>query len=256
MHSPFVTAASIIMNLSAMLVNLLPLQSSYPHSTFTYGVLFSIPSLIRMSGQSSGGKKDVGSSKRTQPRSWSNFEAYIPFFRDVVAYSGLDWRTVDRGLWVLGGRLNTTMKKQNTAKPEEAEVSALDLNQQQRESCFTQIPSELMDKVYLAIRKQWGSISFRHRGIEVSPRLIKTAIELLNEEPAKVLPQNCRNDVRERTPDGLDRRIKVRLNSDLRTANIISDVLKDASIVEIIQIESARTGRMVKATRLFEEYCW
>lgn len=195
-------------------------------------------------------------SKRTQPRSWSHFEAYIPFFRDVVAHSGLDWRTVDRGLWVLGGRLNTTIEKQNTAELEDGEVATLDLNHQQKKSCFTPILPELMDKVCLAIRKQRGTISFRHRGIGVSPRLIKTTIELLNEEPTKMLPQNCRNDVRERTPDGLDRRIKERLNSDLRTANIISDVLADASVVEIIQIENARTGRMVKATRLLQEYCW
>lgn len=195
-------------------------------------------------------------SKRTQPRSWSHFEAYVPFFKDVVAHSGLDWRTIDRGLWVLGGRLNTTIEKKNTAKPEDAEFTTPDLDPQQKESSFIPIPPELMNKLCLAIRKQWGTISFQHRGIEVSPRLIKTAIELLNEEPTKVLPQNSRNDVRERTPDGLDRRIKERLNLDTRTANIISDVLKGASIVEIIQIENARTGRMIKATRLLQEYCW
>lgn len=71
-----------------------------------------------------------------------------------------------------------------------------------------------------------------------------------------MLPQNCRNDVRERTPDGLDRRLKVCLKTDLRMANIISEVLEKAGIVEVVQVKNPQTGRTVKGTKLFPEWNW
>jgi hypothetical protein len=86
--------------------------------------------------------------------------------------------------------------------------------------------------------------------------LIKVAIEVLNAEPTKTLPQNSRNDIKEKTPDGLDRRIKEYLNTNLRTANIISDVLEQAGIVQIVRIKNPRTGREVKGTKLLKEWCW
>lgn len=118
------------------------------------------------------------------------------------------------------------------------------------------IPSELLDKVCSAVNQYWESIPFKHRGIKISRELIKITMELLNAEPTKELPQNCRNDVKERTPDGLDRRIKENLNSDLRTANIISDVLKSAGIVDTIPIRNLKTGRSVKGTKLVQEWGW
>lgn len=81
-------------------------------------------------------------------------------------------------------------------------------------------------------------------------------MEILNAEATKTLPQNCRNDVREKTPDGLDKRIKESLNTDLRTANIISDVLKLVGIVEIVQVINPQTGRLVKGTKLLQEWSW
>ena len=81
-------------------------------------------------------------------------------------------------------------------------------------------------------------------------------MEILNAEATKTLPQNCRNDVREKTPDGLDKRIKESLNTDLRTANIIYDVLKLVGIVEIVQVINPQTGRLVKGTKLLQEWSW
>lgn len=95
------------------------------------------------------------------------------------------------------------------------------------------------------------SLPFWERGIKIDRALLKTAIEILNAAPLKTLPRNCRNDLRLRPPDGLDRRIKEVLNTDLRTANIISDILAECGIVEIVQVVNPQTGRMVKGPRLF-----
>jgi hypothetical protein len=100
------------------------------------------------------------------------------------------------------------------------------------------------------------SLPFLERGIKVDRNLIEAVIEILNASPSKTLPQNCRNAIRDKTPDGLDRRIKEKLNTDLRTANIISDILARAGIVEIIRVINPATGRLVKGTRLIDERCW
>ncbi|MBU1616044.1 hypothetical protein KJ693_12145 [bacterium] len=45
--------------------------------------------------------------KHTKPGSWKHFEDYTDFFKKLVADTGLDRRTVDRGLWVLGSQLKS-----------------------------------------------------------------------------------------------------------------------------------------------------
>lgn len=118
------------------------------------------------------------------------------------------------------------------------------------------IPSELLDSVYNNVEFKYGTIPFKLRGIKVTHELIRVTVEILNNEFTKTLPQNSRNASKDKTPDGLDKRIKDSLNIDLRTANIISDVLKESGIVEIITVENHITGRGVKGTRLLSEWCW
>jgi len=67
-----------------------------------------------------------------------------------------------------------------------------------------------------------------------------------------IYQENYRNDIKERTSDGFDKKIKESLNSDLRTSYIISDVLEMANIVEVIQVRNAGTGILIKRTRLLE----
>ncbi|MDD2211715.1 MAG: hypothetical protein PHV56_01865 [Clostridia bacterium] len=91
------------------------------------------------------------------------------------------------------------------------------------------INSKLLKHVCRIVGGKSGcTIPFRLRGITIKRDLLEAAIAILNDSPKKTLPQNCRNDIRSRTPDGLDLRIKDYLNTDLRTANIISDVLAEA----------------------------
>jgi len=119
------------------------------------------------------------------------------------------------------------------------------------------IPALLLKAVCLEVeRDNEKELPFYERGIKVDHTLIEAALCSLNSSPTKTLPQNCRNDIIERTPDGLDRRIKEKLGSDLRTANIISDLLAGAGIVEVIQVKNPETGRSVKGTRLLEQWCW
>ncbi|MBU3198256.1 hypothetical protein LL037_21170 [Clostridium estertheticum] len=81
-------------------------------------------------------------------------------------------------------------------------------------------------------------------------------MEILNNESSKILPQNSRNATRSNTPEGLDKDIKEALNTDLRTANIISDVLQEVDVVEVIKVENQVSGRGVKGTRLLPKWCW
>ncbi|MEH7276186.1 hypothetical protein [Neobacillus vireti] len=67
------------------------------------------------------------------------------------------------------------------------------------------VPRELMDKV---IERMGQSLPYNCRGIKITHHLIQVTLECLNEAPSKTLPQNCRNNIRSKTPDGLDYRIK------------------------------------------------
>jgi len=190
--------------------------------------------------------------KYTMPRSWLDYEAYTGFFRDLVRRTGLPWRIVDKGLWVIGDRLKESVPTRKIRRFKDKKLISRSDAQRQ----INPIPQNLLDRACQTIGEKAESVPFRERGIAITRELIKTTMELLNSEPTKTLPQNCRNDVRERTPDGLDRRIKQSLNTDLRTANIISDVLARAGVVRIVQVRNPQTRREVKGTRLLREWTW
>jgi hypothetical protein len=119
------------------------------------------------------------------------------------------------------------------------------------------ISPSMIDKACSLVESAAGkTLPFELRGITINRKLIEVTIETLAEAPDQTLVQNCRNDTCERTPDGLDRRIKKKLNSDTRTANIISDVLALAGIVSVVKVTNPETDRKVKATRLEEEQSW
>lgn len=118
------------------------------------------------------------------------------------------------------------------------------------------IPSEIYNRILKNVEASYGTMPFKLRGIVISQDLLKVTVVILNRESSKSLPQNARNVSSENTPDGLDRRIKECLNTNLRTANIISDVLQKAGIVEIVKIENRISGREVKGTRLLPIWSW
>lgn len=119
------------------------------------------------------------------------------------------------------------------------------------------MPPQNLKRACSRVEEKLGrTLPFKLRGVTINSVLIEAAINVLHDSPEKTLPQNCRNDIRIRTPDGLDRRIKEYLNTDLRTANIISDVLAEAGIVEVIGVANPATGRHVKGTRLLDEWSW
>ncbi len=118
------------------------------------------------------------------------------------------------------------------------------------------IPEQLLGKAILKVEEAYGrTLPFYERGIKIDKELIQATLEILNEEPAKTLPQNCRNAVFEKTPDGLDARLKLRLGN-LRRANIVSDVLAKAGIVHVIHVPNPATGNNVKGTRLNSGWAW
>jgi len=118
------------------------------------------------------------------------------------------------------------------------------------------IPDQLLVKAVSKVEEACGrSLPLYERGIRIDEELIRATLEILNEESAKTLPQNCRNAVLEKTPDGLDARLKLRLGN-LRRANIISDVLAKAGIVFVIHVPNPATGNSVKGTQLSSEWTW
>lgn len=114
----------------------------------------------------------------------------------------------------------------------------------------------MLNQALSRIENVWYELPFEYRGIKIDHELIKVTLDILNYEPSKKLPQNPRNAVVNNTPDGLDKRIKVERNSNLRTANIISDVLAYAEIVEIEKTKNPLTNRSVKGTKLKNEWSW
>lgn len=118
------------------------------------------------------------------------------------------------------------------------------------------IPEERLKAAVSAVETSSGQkLPFRCRGIKIDQTLIATAMEILNSQPNKTLPQHSANAVAEKTRDGFDRRLKERLGN-LRRANIISDVLAKAEIVVVKTVLSQQTGRNVKGTTLLLEWTW
>ncbi len=118
------------------------------------------------------------------------------------------------------------------------------------------IPEDLYERACGTIVARYGFFPIKCRGIRIQQNLVKATMEILNSAPGQTLPQNCRDDVRENTPEGLDRRIKQYLNSDLRTANIITDVLESVGIVSNVFVQNTETGRSIKGSRLDPSWCW
>lgn len=119
------------------------------------------------------------------------------------------------------------------------------------------IPEELLKKILSAIEmKQNEQIPFKSRGIVISELLIVTTLELLNAEKLKTLPQNARHDNLKKTPDGLDKRLKMRMGNDTCRSHIISDILAEVGVVRLLKVRNIKTGKLVNGTQLNSEYSW
>jgi cell envelope opacity-associated protein A len=115
------------------------------------------------------------------------------------------------------------------------------------------MPKELLMKLTMLFE---SGLPYTERGITITENLLKVTVELLNAAEGRILPQNARNASIENTPDGLDKCIKIALQSDTRTANIVSDELAKRGVVEITSIENPKTGNQIKATRLLPDWAW
>lgn len=118
------------------------------------------------------------------------------------------------------------------------------------------IPEALLNRACDLIGKEISSIPFRYKGIRITRKLVKAAMEILNAVPERTLAQRSLKAVKEKSPDGLDRRIKERLNSNLMTAPFISEVLAKVEIVDIVYVENPETGRIIKGTKLQRDWKW
>jgi hypothetical protein len=120
-----------------------------------------------------------------------------------------------------------------------------------------QISEELLKKIILKIEvKQNKRLPFEVRGIVISELLIATTLEILNKEKSKTLPQNARHDNLEKTPDGLDKRLKIRMGNNTCRGHIVSDVLAEVGVVKLSKIKNINTGKLVNGTQLISNYSW
>jgi hypothetical protein len=205
-------------------------------------------------------------TKNTKPHSWHDYDDYRRFFRQKVNSTGLDWRTVDRGLWVLGDRLKQNLDGTNGLPHERWARREGKIRPSGR--CLPcprpmvvgspppPAPTHILDDVCRLVSGSATFAPYKCRGIPITRELVRTAMEILNAAPDRLLPQNCCNAKKENTEDGLDRRIKEKLQTGTRTANIISDVLADVGVVDVLKVRKPRTGRKIKATRLRQAWAW
>jgi len=119
-----------------------------------------------------------------------------------------------------------------------------------------EIPKNLFNKILKRLHKLPIKKSRGISGIYITEALVRVTLEILNDAEGNTLPQNCRNETAEHTPDGLDKRIKLNLPTDTRTANIVSDFLSEHGIVEIVDVLNPETNRMIRGTHLLKELTW
>lgn len=146
--------------------------------------------------------------------------------------------------------------KQNSRKikPERVKKQEKKLDLEERKETGLNSEKEIIiEEVIDRLPKQ---IPYHERGIKIGRNLIKATLKVLNEANNHTLPQNCRNASMEQTPDGLDKRVKKKMGTDLRTANIVSDELEKAGVAVVTKVENPHTGRMVKGTTLIKEFTW
>lgn len=187
------------------------------------------------------------------PKEWAEYVAYRNFFREIIDATGLDFWTADRALWTYG----RSLKRNATTQPRKQKVHSVPRSADGVNDLIVSDSRQAEDTVHRAcalVEAHFGRLPFRHRGIKITSELVRAAVEILDAESSGMLPQNCRNLRVEETPDGLDRRIKLRLGTDLRRANIISDVLAEVGVVEVSEAKNPSTGRFIKCTQLRSEW--
>jgi hypothetical protein len=119
------------------------------------------------------------------------------------------------------------------------------------------IPDELLNDIVSKIEDKHGKrLPFKVRGVMISTLLISTTLEILNEEKTKTLPQNTSHDIWKKTPDGLDRRLKIRMNDNSCRGHVVSEVLSDVGIVKLQKIKNVKTGKFVNGTQLISDFTW
>ena len=161
------------------------------------------------------------------------------------------------GIWY-GSVKESPESKQMPKKPENIAVPPKSEHASAHKTPYTYspIPEDLFERACGIIVARYGFFPIECRGIRIRKNLVKATMEILNSAPEKKLPQNCRNDIRENTPDGLDLRIKEYLNSDLRNANIFTDILESVGIASNVQILNDETKRLIKGSQLNQSWCW
>ena len=116
---------------------------------------------------------------------------------------------------------------------------------------------KIPEKLRLSILGKFNELPYTaKRNIKIYEELIISTIEILNISENKTLPQNARYLAKEETPFGLDRLLKEKLKTDLSTASIVSDELKDKNIVEIIKKADNKSSRKKFHTRLKRDWTW
>jgi hypothetical protein len=119
---------------------------------------------------------------------------------------------------------------------------------------YKEMPDDIREKVLDLFDDDY--FKEKKRGIKIDRNLIIITIEILNNSKDKTLPQNCKKECRAKTPEGLDRRIKEKMNDDLMRATIISDELQKKGIVEVFEKRDEKTKRVKKHTKLNNEWTW
>lgn len=115
-------------------------------------------------------------------------------------------------------------------------------------------PKEKLDKIIDLLRKERMQFPYHVRGIKIDYELIEATMNVLFNSPNFRMEQNCKNSLRDYQEEGLDYFIKVKRDSDIRTANIISDELKRIGVLSITSEINNKTGRKRKVSTINDDW--
>lgn len=118
------------------------------------------------------------------------------------------------------------------------------------------IPPSLLEKACERIVQKYQALPFEHQGIQITKSLITNTMQVLNVAPDRTLPQNCQPGPWQQIPDGLDKRIRLTSGGNISVAEVLSEMLAEVGIVQVAEDMDPKTKKIIKKTRLFQNWSW
>ena len=122
---------------------------------------------------------------------------------------------------------------------------------------FFPIPPALLTLTCETVNRRVAKLPFTQKGVCISPELVGVALECLNAEVTRTLPLRTSAAMAKNRVDGFDRVLELRLGAKGRdAAAAIADVLVQAGIAEVTEIQDRCTHTRTSGLRLLPAWTW